>query len=48
MAQLEVGRGRTAHADTARKGEGEKLATLVPKVKAERVAALKASDRRSL
>jgi hypothetical protein len=48
MAQLEVGRSRTAHEDTARRGEGEKLETLLGKVKPERLAALKASARLSL
>jgi hypothetical protein len=48
MAQLEVGRSKTAHEDTARKGEGEKLEVLLGKVKPERLAALKASARLSL
>jgi hypothetical protein len=48
MAQLEVGRSKTAHEDTARKGEGEKLEALLGKVKPERLAALKASARLSL
>lgn len=48
MAQREVGRSRTAHEDSALKGEGEKLESLLAKVKPERLAALKASARLSL
>lgn len=48
MAQREVGRGRTAHMASAIKGEGEKLETLLAKVKPERLAALKTSARLSL
>jgi hypothetical protein len=48
MAQREVGRGRTAHEETALKGEGEKLESLIAKVKPERLQALRASARLSL
>lgn len=48
MAQREVGRSRTAHEDSALKGEGEKLESLLAKVKPERLAALRASARLSL
>lgn len=48
MAQREVGRGRTAHMASAIRGEGEKLETLLAKVKPERLAALRASARLSL
>ena len=48
MAQREVGRSRTAHGDSALKGEGEKLESLLAKVKPERLAALRASARLSL
>jgi hypothetical protein len=48
MAQREVGRGRTAHGDSALKGEGEKLEALLGKVKPEKLAALRASARLSL
>jgi hypothetical protein len=48
MAQLEVGRGRTAHEDTARKGEGEPMDKLLRLIKDERIAALRASLRLSL
>jgi hypothetical protein len=48
MAQREVGRGRTAHEASAIRGEGEKLESLLPKVKAERIAALRTSARLSL
>ena len=48
MAQREVGRSRTAHEDSALKGEGEPLETLLSRVKPERLAALKASARLSL
>jgi len=48
MAQREVGRSRTAHEDSALKGEGEKLDALLSKVRPERLAALRASPRLSL
>ena len=48
MAQREVGRSRTAHGDSALKGEGEPLETVLSRVKPERLAALKASARLSL
>jgi hypothetical protein len=48
MAQREVGRGRTAHMASAIKGEGEKLESLLAKVKPERLAALRVSPRLSL
>ena len=48
MAQLEVGRSRTAHEDSALKGEGEKLESLLAKIEPERLAALRASARLSL
>lgn len=48
MAQREVGRGRTAHGDSALKGEGERLEALLAKVKPERLAALRTSARLSL
>jgi hypothetical protein len=48
MAQREVGRSRTAHEASAMKGEGEKLESLLPKVKAERLAASRASAKLSL
>jgi hypothetical protein len=48
MAQREVGRSRTAHAESMIKGEGENLELLLGKVKPERLAALKASARLSL
>jgi len=48
MAQREVGRSRTAHEASAMKGEGEKLESLLPKVKPERLAASRASARLSL
>lgn len=48
MAQREVGRSRTAHEDSALKGEGEKLEALLTKVKPERLAALRANARLSL
>lgn len=48
MAQREVGRGRTAHMASAIKGEGEKLETLLARVKPERLAALRTSARLSL
>ncbi len=48
MAQLEVGRSKTAHEDTARRGEGEKLETLLGKVKPERLEALRRNARLSL
>lgn len=48
MAQREVGRSRTAHEDSALKGEGENLESLLAKVKPERLAALRASARLSL
>jgi hypothetical protein len=48
MAQLEVGRGRTAHEDTARKGEGEPVDALLGLIRAERIAALRESPRLSL
>jgi hypothetical protein len=48
MAQREVGRSRTAHEASAMKGEGEKLESLLTKVKPERLAAARASARLSL
>lgn len=48
MAQREVGRSRTAHEASAMKGEGEKLESLLTKVKPERLAAARASARPSL
>lgn len=48
MAQREVGRSRTAHMASAIKGEGEKLESLLARVKPERLAALQAHARLSL
>jgi hypothetical protein len=48
MAQLEVGRGKTAHQDTARKGEGELVDALLGRIKPERLAALRENPRLSL
>ena len=48
LAQLEVGRSITAHEDVGKKGEGEKLETLLTKLDAKRLAALQASARLSL
>lgn len=48
MAQLEVGRGRTVHQDTARKGEGETLEALLLVVKTDRIDKLRESPRLSL
>ena len=48
MAQREVGRSRTAHEASAVKGEGERLESLLPKVKPERLAAIRAGARLSL
>ena len=48
MVQREVGRSRTAHEASAMKGEGETLESLLPKVKPERLAAVRASARLSL
>jgi hypothetical protein len=48
MAQREVGRSRTAHEESARKGEGETLDMLLARVKPERLAALRANARLSL
>ena len=48
MAQREVGRSRTAHAASQIRGEGEKLETLLARVPAERLSALRRSARLSL
>ena len=48
MAQREVGRGRTAHAASSIRGEGENLEALLAKVAPERLAALNTSPRLSL
>jgi hypothetical protein len=48
MAQREVGRRLTPHDINQTKGEGEKLESLLAKVKPERLAALKANARLSL
>lgn len=48
LAQLEVGRSITAHEDAGKKGEGEKLETLLGKLGEERLAALRANARLSL
>lgn len=48
MAQREVGRSRTAHEDSALKGEGEPLDKLLAQVKPEKLAALRTNARLSL
>jgi hypothetical protein len=48
MAQREVGRSKTAHEESARRGEGEKLESLLAKVKPERLEAVRRSARLSL
>lgn len=48
LAQLEVGRSKTAHADVAKKGEGEKLEALLLALDEKRLAALGSSARLSL
>jgi hypothetical protein len=48
MAQREVGRSRTAHEGSSLRGEGEKLESLLAKVKPDRLAALRTSARLSL
>ena len=48
MAQREVGRSRAAHDASLIKGEGEKLETLLSRVKDERLETLRANARLSL
>lgn len=48
MVQREVGRSRTAHEDSALKGEGEKLEMLLAKVTPARLEALRHNARLSL
>lgn len=48
MAQREVGRSRTAHEDSAIKGEGEPLETLLSRIPPERLKALRTNARLSL
>lgn len=48
MAQMEVGRSRTAHRDTARGGRGHSLVQLMEDLKADRIEALRNRGRGTL
>jgi hypothetical protein len=48
MAQMEVGRSRTAHRDTARGGRGDTLVALMEDLQADRIEALRNRGRGSL
>jgi hypothetical protein len=48
MAQREVGRSKTAAADSARRGDGERLEALLGKIGPERIEALRQKPRVSL